>query len=236
MDYTNRPSQIGKPSLTIGVDGDDTLWYSEIIYEQLSRQVKTIFSKQLCWDDGVFTKMLYSNISLMGYGMKTYSITLLEYILSYGRPANDQLLQVINLSKNTWGATISLYKDAKDFIEQLSAQYKVVLITQGDSSEQKSKIDRSGIVFNDIEIVPQKDERTYIDLLSKRSISTDRFIMIGNSFKSDIVPVLNIGAKAIYVKSRWQFEKEDDSLVHTNLFHCLGLNTCLDLIKQIDND
>lgn len=220
----------------IGIDGDDTLWYTEIVYDQLNKQVKSLFDYSAFWDDAAFTRLLHSNISIIGYGMKTYCITLLEYIFSETTPSKEQLSQVIELTKNTWNDPITLYPYAEETVKQLSARFPVILVTQGDSSEQSSKISRCGIEFEDVEIIPQKNERAFFDLLRKRSIAPDQFVMIGNSFKSDILPVLNIGAKAVYVKSEWQFERVDDSLTHPNLYRSEDLSSCIQIINQIENE
>ena len=218
----------------IGIDGDDTLWYSEIVYERLYGRVKSLFSDAFTWDDRAFSQLLHSNIGIIGYGMKTYCISLLEYLISM--TSNDQLFQVIQLTKNTWNEPIELYRYAKEIVSQMSTTHRTVLVTQGDTAEQSSKISRCGIEFDDVEIIAQKKEQAYLDMLEQRNVSPSHFIMIGNSFKSDILPVLNIGAKAIYIKSRWQFERVDDTLMHPNLYRCDDLRECIQVIKMIEDE
>lgn len=230
------PSNRMASSHLIGIDGDDTLWYSENVYEKLYSQVKSLFIEQMQWDDSAFSKKLHSNISLMGYGMKTYCISLVEYVIENSSPSRELMDAIIRLTKKTWTSPIILYKGANALIKQVSSSNRLVLITQGDSAEQSSKIDRCGLLFDNVEIYPQKNENAYLDLLNKRNVTAEQFIMIGNSFKTDILPVLNIGAKAIYVKSKWQFEIVDDTLIHPNLYRSSDLRACGTLLNQIIND
>lgn len=225
-----------KNPVIIGIDGDDTLWYTELVYERLYKQVKSLYSKQFNWSDDSFSIILKSNIELIGYGMKAYIISLIEYILSNTESHSELLLKVIKWSKETWKEPIKLYDHAIEAVQYLSLNYNLVLITQGDNAEQQSKINRCGIPFKDIEIFSKKQEQTYLDFLKKRNLSPKQFIMIGNSFKTDVLPVLNIGGKAIYIKSKWQFEKIEDDLCHPNLYRADNLDQSLKTLKKIVNE
>ena len=217
----------------LGIDGDDTLWYTEIVYESIYNKLKVESQLAFEWNDNAFQSMLMSNITIMGYGIKTYSVTLIEYILSKTKNSDDLIRLVIELFKQTWGGDIQLYENAMLFMERLNTFQPTVLVTQGDSYEQRSKIERSGMRFSDIEILPRKNEQSYMELIRKRGYSPEKFIMIGNSFKSDVIPVINIGSKAIYVKSKWQFEIVDDSMIHPNLYRSDNLLNSIELLNQI---
>lgn len=217
----------------LGIDGDDTLWYTEIVYESIYNKLKVESQLAFEWNDNAFQSMLMSNITIMGYGIKTYSVTLIEYIQSKTKNSDDLIRLVIELFKQTWDGDIQLYENAMLFMERLNTFQPTVLVTQGDSYEQISKIERSGMRFSDIEILPRKNEQSYMELIRKRGYSPEKFIMIGNSFKSDVIPVINIGSKAIYVKSKWQFEIVDDSMIHPNLYRSDNLLNSIELLNQI---
>lgn len=224
---------ITTPSYLLGIDGDDTLWYTEIVYEQIYNRLKTESQFIFDWNDNDFKSMLMSNVCVIGYGMKTYCVTLIEYIQSKTENSDKLIRLVIDLFKQTWRNNIMLYDNTMLFMNSLNSIYPTVLVTQGDSYEQLSKIKRSGIRFSDIEILPRKNEQSYMELISKRGFAPKNFIMIGNSFKTDVIPVLNIGSKAIYIKSKWQFEVVNDSMIHPNLYRTDNLLNVIELLKQI---
>lgn len=233
MNDIKSKSILPKAPYLIGVDGDDTLWYTEIVYEKILQHVKNCCRESFNWSDEAFNLLLMSNISITGYGMKTFCYTLIEYIQSNTLNSSSIVNLIIKLYKDTWHNDMKLYEHALSFIDIIGKKFNLVLITQGDSYEQMSKIKRSGLKFDDIEIVSQKSEKCYTDLIAKRGVSPSNFIMVGNSFKSDVVPVLNIGSKAIYVKSKWQFELIDDMLNHPHLYRSDTLLNAIETINKI---
>ncbi len=148
----------------------------------------------------------------MGYGSKPFIISLIEtgIELSGGNISNDEILQLIEIGKETIGRPIELLPEVEDVLSHLSTKYPLILATKGDLKEQESKIERSGLerYFTAVEILSEKNRESYNRIINKHSIKPENFLMVGNSFKSDILPVLEIGGNAIYIPSEiiWAHE------------------------------
>jgi putative hydrolase of the HAD superfamily len=153
-----------------------------------------------------------ANIPLLGYGSKPFIISLVEcgIALSNGTISTRQISALIELGKNTIGKEIQLYPGAEEVLNQLKENYPLILATKGDLKEQESKVERSGLkkYFNHIEIMSEKNLDAYNSILQRIGISPEHFVMVGNSFKSDIQPVLDLGGTAIYIPSEiiWAHE------------------------------
>ncbi|NPV77404.1 MAG: HAD family hydrolase [Anaerolineae bacterium] len=189
----------------IAFDADDTLWNNEIHYLNAREQFI-----QLCavYDDPQLVgreldRIEINNLSYYGYGIKSFALSMIETAvkISRGKLNAEKTSEIIAITKNMLDAEIELLDHVPETLEVLSQRLSLMLITKGDPSEQQRKINRSGLskYFRYVEITGEKTIETYRTILEKYQIDLTRFLMIGNSLKSDILPVLNLGGKAIYI-------------------------------------
>lgn len=204
----------------IAFDADDTLWHNEINYRNAEREFAKAmlpfcnYSEQQIID--YLMEVEGRNIPMLGYGSKTFIIDLAEAAmeLCHNNAPNELIRHVMEIGKKTITPKIELFPHVIEVLETLSHKYKLVLATKGDLKDQKYKINNSNLAhfFSHIEIMPEKDSTHYKELLYKCNVTPQEFIMIGNSFKSDIKPVIEIGASAIYIPSKiiWAHEVTEE--------------------------
>ncbi len=189
----------------IGFDADDTLWDYEHIYREAKPKIAHILGEG--YDYGqLFYKLDQAevrNIDLYGYGVKSFALSMLENVARFSkRPLeSDKLLKLIDLIKDMLNTNFKITPYAEEALSTLSAAYELILITKGESYEQERKIERSGLAgfFAAVEVVSYKTEDTYRKVLLRNGIAPENFLMVGNSLKSDILPVIRIGGKAVHI-------------------------------------
>jgi putative hydrolase of the HAD superfamily len=156
------------------------------------------------------------NLRLFGYGVKSFTLSMIETAieLSDARVTADEIASIIHAGRSMLEHPVELLEGAEAAIEAVSARHPVMLITKGDLFDQESKLARSGLGdhFDAVEIVATKDERSYERILRRHKVEADEFVMIGNSPRSDIVPVLALGGWAIHVPHplTWAHEQVED--------------------------
>lgn len=203
----------------IAFDADDTLWQNEINYRKAEREFARVmlpFCKNE--EDAVayLMKVEGRNIPLLGYGSKTFIIALAESAMELSDYKADCHLikKVMDIGKRTVSPEMELYPHVEQVLQHLGRDHALVLATKGDLRDQQTKIEKSNLAryFSHIEIMSEKHEENYRELLRKLGIAPSQFVMVGNSFKSDIIPVLNIGASAVYIPSEiiWEHEKTEE--------------------------
>jgi putative hydrolase of the HAD superfamily len=189
----------------IAFDADDTLWHNENLYHN----AKITLTKILA-DYGEpeviqtrLDQMEVRNIEYYGYGIKSFALSMVEAarFISEGRVTGDEIGEIITIAKNMLRAPVELVDGAEETVHQLSNSYDLMLITKGDLFEQERKIDICGIAdyFRYIEVVGEKSADTYQRLISRYDLAPAEFLMVGNSLRSDILPVLKIGGQAVYI-------------------------------------
>jgi putative hydrolase of the HAD superfamily len=189
----------------IGLDADDTLWQNEYLYHQAKNKFAQILEnygdpKEInAWLD----KIEVRNIKYYGYGIKSFALSMIEAAtdLSNGQMTGDEISEIITVAKGMLIAPVELVAGAEETLEKLSTKYDLMLITKGDSHEQEHKIERSGIAdyFRYLEVVGEKSEASYRKILGQYNLDPGRFLMVGNSLRSDILPVIRIGGMGVYI-------------------------------------
>jgi putative hydrolase of the HAD superfamily len=203
--------------LVIGFDADDTLWHNEIYYRQAAEKFKALLAphKESAETAKILSEIEIRNVAVYGYGFKSYTLSMIEAAvrITEGRAPADIFNSVLDIGRGMLGGEVLLFEHARETLTQLSAKHALVLITKGDLLEQSSKVRRSGLAgfFRSIEIVEDKTPESYRALLEKIGVQARRFLMVGNSLKSDILPVLEIGARAVFVpyEHTWVHEHAD---------------------------
>jgi putative hydrolase of the HAD superfamily len=215
----------------IAFDADDTLWVNEYHYRKAEERFAELMSPWCNYEqaNNTLLRVEKENLPLLGYGSKPFIISLIEsgIEISKGELTNEQILKLIKIGKETIGQNIELYPNAEEILSKLSGHYPLLLATKGDLKEQESKIERSGLkrYFSHIEIMSEKNRDSYISIIENQKIRPENFLMIGNSFKSDILPVLEIGGNAIYIPSdiTWAHEVVEER-DHPNLVRAESLD------------
>jgi len=191
--------------LVIGFDADDTLWHNEIYYRQAGEKFKRLLSTHQ--DPAEVERLLAEtevrNIDWYGYGFKSYTLSMIETALAAtaGRISGSEIDSILQIGRDMLSADVLLFEHARAALVQLADDHELMLITKGDLLEQDSKLRRSGLapLFRHTEIVREKSAQTYQVLLDRYGVPTNRFVMVGNSLKSDVLPVVEIGATAVYI-------------------------------------
>ncbi len=189
----------------IGFDADDTLWINEPLFQASERQfckiLKPYFQEDETQKELFKTEM--QNLEIYGYGIKGFVLSMIETAMriTENRITTSEINKIIGLGKAMLDEPVVLLKDVVFVLEQLMPKYKLILATKGDLLDQERKLKKSGLLkyFHHIEIMSDKHENNYQKLINHLDIEPCDFLMIGNSIKSDILPVIRIGANAIHV-------------------------------------
>ena len=199
----------------IGFDADDTLWVNETYFREAEAQVGELLSHYETPNkiDQELFRMEIKNLPTYGYGVKGFVLSMIELALelSNGSVSNTIINEILCIGKDMINKPIVLLDDVEDVLKTLSKEYRLIVATKGDLLDQERKLEKSGLIdyFHHIEVLSEKEEHNYIKLLKHLEIKPSEFLMIGNSLKSDILPLVNIGAAAIHVPfhTTWQHEK-----------------------------
>ncbi|MCD6322463.1 MAG: HAD hydrolase-like protein [Clostridiales bacterium] len=203
----------------ISFDADDTLWINETYYQDIEKEFISMLAKYS--DSASVTDAIHKseidNLEIYGYGAKGFMLSMLETALevSKGDVSSEDLNKIIEMGRGLINESIVLIDGVKETLEKLTtAGYKLIVATKGDLLDQQRKLKKSGLekYFDHIEIMSYKTERDYLDLLKHLGIIPNEFIMIGNSMKSDILPILNIGGYGIHIPhhTTWAHELVDN--------------------------
>ena len=189
----------------IGFDADDTLWHSENLYADTQDKFRALLAGYGV-TGGVDERLLQTemrNLQFYGYGVKGFTLSLIETAvdLTEGRIAGDDIQRIIGWARQMMTADIRMLDHAQETLETLAAGHDLMLITKGDLFDQENKIARSGLrpYFRRVEIVTDKTRDRYAAVLARHGVAPARFLMVGNSMRSDILPVLALGGRAVYI-------------------------------------
>jgi putative hydrolase of the HAD superfamily len=204
----------------IAFDGDDTLWHNERSYRHARERFRSLLASAGVdlSDDELeerVSRTEVDNIDYYGYGVSSFTLSLIETAihLTGGRVSGGDLAGLIQLAKEMLTEQIELFDSARTAVTALAATHPLMLITKGDLLHQTSKLERSGLqpFFKYVEVVSHKTPRVYASILARHGIEPSRFLMIGNSLRSDVLPVIDIGGHAVYVPAElsWAHEHAD---------------------------
>ncbi|WP_299229374.1 HAD family hydrolase [uncultured Psychroserpens sp.] len=203
----------------IGFDADDTLWINETYFREAELEFAKLMANYETANkiDQELFKMEMKNLSLYGYGVKGFVLSMVEMALeiSNNDVSNSTINAILNIGKNMLNKPVELLDGVEETLKTLSNNYRLILVTKGDLLDQERKLDKSGLTdyFHHIEVLSDKQEANYSKLLNHLDIRPSEFLMIGNSLKSDILPLVNIKAKAIHIPfhTTWLHEQVSDN-------------------------
>jgi putative hydrolase of the HAD superfamily len=189
----------------IAFDGDDTLWHSETIFSVTHDRMHGLLAPY-CAPSVLDERLLATerrNLRYFGYGVKGFVLSMVETAIevSEGRVTAGEVAAILDAGKAMLDHPVELLEGAREALEALAGERRLVLVTKGDLFDQESKLARSGLgeLFERVEVVAEKDERAYRRVLSAVGVAPPSFAMVGNSVRSDVLPVLGLGARAVHV-------------------------------------
>jgi putative hydrolase of the HAD superfamily len=214
----------------IAFDADDTLWHNEPLYRDVQQKVGALLAPYHApvWVRQRLYETEIRNLGHYGYGAKGFTLSLIETAieLTEGRISGAEIGQIISFTKAMLQAPIELLDGVRETIQTLAETYDLMLITKGDLFDQEGKLARSGLgdYFRRIEIVPDKTPAVYAALAKKYDLNPARLLMVGNSLKSDILPVLALGGQAVYIpyQTTWEHERVAEADLADQDFHELA--------------
>jgi putative hydrolase of the HAD superfamily len=208
----------------IAFDADDTLFVNEPYFQETEQKFCVMMSDYLS-KQGLsqeLFKIEVDNLHLYGYGIKGYTLSMIEAAMkiSNNTLSVEVIAKIIDLGKELLQKPIELLDGVEETLKALQGKYKLIVATKGDLKDQQRKLHDSGlgIYFHHIEVMADKQEVNYEKLLKRLEIESKEFFMIGNSLKSDVLPVLGIGGYAVHIPfhTNWEHEKIHHKVDHPN--------------------
>src|SRR5437899_6415380 len=193
------------PVRVVGFDGDDTLWHSETRFHVTQGQVRELLQRYVrdADIDALLAATEMKNLSLYGYGVKSFTLSMLETAieLTGRRSSTDDLAVILRWRKWTRMEPTELLDGVEETLRTLSHDHDLLLITKGDLFDQESKLARSGLgeLFLGVEILSEKNVDSYRGVFKRRAIKPEDFVMVGNSLRSDVLPVVSLGGHAVHI-------------------------------------
>ena len=222
----------------IAFDADDTLWINEPYFQETEKKFCDMMENFLPHHtvSRELLKTEINNLSTYGYGIKSFILSMIETALKISEYQlnPDVIERIIGLGKELIDQPIELIEGVEQVLQALQGKYRLVMATKGDLLDQEKKLRKSGLekYFHHIEIVSEKKEPEYRKLIQHLDVPPSNFLMIGNSLKSDILPVLKIGGHGFHVPfhTTWEYEKVESNIEHPNF---QKLDTIQDVLKHL---
>ncbi|WLD23696.1 HAD family hydrolase [Flavobacterium dauae] len=223
----------------IAFDADDTLFINEPYFDEAEEKFCALMNDYLSKQSlaQALFKTQIDNLPLYGYGIKGYVLSMIQtaYEVSNHTVSTKVMEKIIEIGKDLLTKPVVLLDGIEETLQQLHGKYKLVVATKGDLKDQHRKLHLSGLgaYFHHIEVMVEKEELDYEKLLKRLEIEPENFLMIGNSLKSDVLPVLNIGGTAVHVPfhTTWAHERIDHEIVHN---HFYAIEKASDIIKLLE--
>ena len=224
----------------IAFDADDTLWVNEPYFRETEAKFAALLEDFLPHHSIVaeLYKTEIDNLPLYGYGIKGFMLSMIETILKItgGKVNPEVITRAIQLGQDMLNKPIELLDGVEDVLKALKGKYRLVVATKGDLLDQQRKLTKSGLnhYFHHIEIMSDKQEKEYIKLLKHLDCKPEEFLMLGNSLKSDVLPVLAIGGHAVHIPyhTTWEHEHIDHTIEHPNFYQMESLYEVLPKIIE----
>ena len=220
---------VGTTFDVVAFDGDDTLWHNERLFAEAQAEFRSLLASfhPAEWIDARLEEAERRNIPHFGYGIKGFSLSMIETAieLTEGRIESRDIRRILDVTKRMLAADVQLLDGVRETVAAVAASHRLLLITKGDLRDQERKVEQSGLgpFFEHVEIVSEKDARTYSAVLRRHGVPAERFLMVGNSLRSDVLPVLEVGGHAAHIPHAltWSHEVADPPPRGHPRFHSL---------------
>jgi putative hydrolase of the HAD superfamily len=202
--------------LLIAFDADDTLWHNESTYTALKERFIARLAPFAAPEAAAaaLDRREIENLASFGYGMKAFTLSMIEtaITLSDGRIPATEFQGILADTRRALSTPVQLLPNAAECVAALAQNFRLLIITKGDPIEQEAKARRSGLEhhFIAVEVLTDKNPERYAALLSRYQVTPPQFLMVGNSLRSDIFPVCQLGGQAVYIpyEQTWAHENE----------------------------
>ena len=224
----------------IGFDADDTLWVNETYFREAEQEVQRLLSEYETPNkiDQELFRIEIKNLPLYGYGVKAFMLSMVETALDLSNHTvpNKTIQAILNIGKEMLEKPVELLDGVQEVLEVLSQKYRLILATKGDLLDQERKLKKSGLTeyFHHIEVLSDKQEVNYSHLLNHLDINPSEFLMVGNSLKSDVLPLVNIKAHAIHVPFHTTWAHEEVTEMEKNGKSYKTIRSLRELISLLD--
>ena len=225
---------------TIGFDADDTLWQNEQFYRLTEKRFTALLADYAEAGD-LSNRLLEAerrNLKAYGFGIKGFTLSMIETAIEVteGRVPATVIHQIVDAGRDLLSHPIEPLPHARAALEQLSGDYRLVLITKGDLFDQERKLAQSGLgdFFSAVEIVSDKSAATYERIFTRHGDGPERAMMVGNSLKSDIVPAIQAGSWGVYVPHSltWALEHDEAPSTHRRYHHIEHLGELPEVVRK----
>lgn len=203
----------------VALDADDTLWHSEVYFKRTERRFRELVSRYVAPDEDVDARLVdveHRNLERYGYGIKGFTLSMVEAAIeiTQGAIGVDEIDQILAAGRTMLDHPVDVIDGVDETLATLADDgFRLLLVTKGDLHHQERKIAESGLArhFERLEIVSEKDPATYRRVVASMGVEPARFAMVGNSVRSDVLPVLEIGGHAVHVPYHvtWAHEHVD---------------------------
>jgi putative hydrolase of the HAD superfamily len=223
----------------IAFDADDTLWVNETYFREAEAVFAQLLSKYETKNkiDQELFKTEIKNLAVYGYGVKGFVLSMIEsaLVLSNYQLPQEIIGKIVAIGKGMIEKPVELLSGVEEVLQNLQGKYKLVVATKGDLLDQERKLENSNLLkyFHHIEVMSDKKEKDYVKLLKHLDIAPSQLVMIGNSLKSDVLPLLEIGASAIHIPFHTTWIHEEVSLEAQQKLDYITLRNIKELIALI---
>lgn len=222
----------------IAFDADDTLWHNEPYFDEAQEKFCALFANYASHQEilQLILNHQVKNLPLYGFGIKAFTLSMVESALQLttNQISGNVIERILLIGKDLLQKPVELLPDVENVLKELKDRYKLIVATKGDLKDQHRKLHDSGLghYFHHIEVMSDKTEVDYSKMLHRLDIQPQDFMMIGNSLKSDVLPVLNIGGYGIHVPyhTTWEYERIDFEIVHKNFKTMNSIKDILSLL------
>ena len=228
-----------KNAKIIAFDADDTLWHNEPYFDEAQARFCKLFQDFASSQEilGLILSHQVKNLPIYGFGIKAFTLSMIETALKItdNNISGKGIEQIITIGKDLLQKPVELMPNVENVLQELHGKYKLVMATKGDLKDQHRKLHDSGIghYFHHIEVLSDKTELDYEKMLGRLDIKAEDFLMIGNSLKSDVLPIINLGGYGIHVPyaTTWEYEKIDFEIEHENFIALNNIEEVLNILK-----
>jgi len=203
--------------IVVGLDGDDTLWHNERVFSMTHERFRALVDPFV--DDIDLDRHLLDterrNLATFGYGVKSFTLSMVETAIEVtaGQIPTSVIAELLDAGRQMLAHPVELFEGVAETVASLAARWRLVVVTKGDLFHQESKLARSGLLPHlwRVEIVSEKDADTYRRVLDGAGVAAEDFVMVGDSLRSDIAPVLAVGGRAIHIPGfrEWELERAE---------------------------
>jgi len=232
-------NKLTEKPLVIAFDADDTLWENETYFAEAEQEFTGLLEDFLPRHTVAreLLKTEIDNLPLYGYGIKAFMLSMVETAIRItdGKIAAPVVERILRIGREMLDKPVVLLDGVTTVLDALKGKYKLVLATKGDLLDQERKLHKSNLegYFHHIEIMSEKKEADYRKLIRHLDIKPSQFMMIGNSLKSDVMPVINLGGTGVHVPfhTTWELEKIEVELKSDHFFPLTTLKEVIDLLN-----